>query len=298
MNIEEQKVYKNDQNKNKNTSNYNNNPYQQQKYNQSTHQQQQQYPPPPLELKKKISFGDSEDFEIDELDLPGFDQFMTLYNTSVHSNRNFRDSEFPPSSQSLYDPLSQRGRYLWQQLVWLRPIDFFAGKIKVFQKLQAVTESRIDLGSYISPYDIKQGALGDCYFLSALSSMADTPESILKLFKTQVTNTAGIYCMKLYDDGQWKAVYVDDYFPCYNAVYGPAFTKSNGNELWVLLLEKAWAKMFGSYERIDAGMCREALNALTGAPTKIELTEDARTGKVNEKLRDILIDAIMFKGDD
>jgi Calpain family cysteine protease len=35
-------------------------------------------------------------------------------------------------------------------------------------------------------------------------------------------------------------------------------------EGWVLLLEKAWAKVFGSYETIDAGFTQDALFALTG----------------------------------
>lgn len=40
-----------------------------------------------------------------------------------------------------------------------------------------------------------------------------------------------------------------------------------------MLLEKAWAKLFGNYERIEAGIPREVLRALTGAPTKIIYTD-------------------------
>ena len=43
-----------------------------------------------------------------------------------------------------------------------------------------------------------------------------------------------------------------------------------------MLLEKAWAKLFGSYERIEAGIPREVLRALTGAPTKIIYTDNKR----------------------
>lgn len=39
-------------------------------------------------------------------------------------------------------------------------------------------------------------------------------------------------------------------------------------------MEKAWAKMFGSYEKIEAGYTREALFALTGAPTKVFYVDD------------------------
>jgi hypothetical protein len=37
--------------------------------------------------------------------------------------------------------------------------------------------------------------------------------------------------------------------------------------LWVLILEKAWAKINGSYEISDGGYEYEAISCLTGAPT-------------------------------
>lgn len=36
----------------------------------------------------------------------------------------------------------------------------------------------------IDPNDIEQGALGDCYYLSALSSMAEDPDRIKARFVT------------------------------------------------------------------------------------------------------------------
>ena len=37
--------------------------------------------------------------------------------------------------------------------------------------------------------------------------------------------------------------------------------------MWVILLEKAWAKIHGSYETIIAGDGAEALRDITGAPS-------------------------------
>jgi calpain-15 len=116
----------------------------------------------------------------------------------------------------------------------------------------------------IEPGDIKQGLLGDCYFLSVLSILAEHPLRIKNLFKSQYRNDQGIYGVKLLNKGEYKEIVVDDYFPCLGGE--PAFSKANGRELWVLLLEKAWAKKFGSYERIEAGFAENVMHDLTGAP--------------------------------
>ena len=47
----------------------------------------------------------------------------------------------------------------------------------------------------------------------------------------------------------------------------PYFSRANGKELWVLILEKAWAKIHGSYLRIRGGNAYHAMRDLTGAPS-------------------------------
>ena len=108
--------------------------------------------------------------------------------------------------------------------------------------------------------------MGDCYFLSSLSSLAEYEDLISRLFESKNTNEAGCYCVWICHDGLFEPVIVDDYFPCVSSRGGFAFSRSHGSELWVLLLEKAYAKIYGTYDRIEAGLTGDAIRDLTGAP--------------------------------
>ena len=64
--------------------------------------------------------------------------------------------------------------------------------------------------------------------------------------------------MRICKNGLWQEVTVDDYFPCY-CKGQPMFSTSYQNEIWVLLLEKALAKVHGSYYMLKGGYITEAL---------------------------------------
>ncbi|MCP4294664.1 MAG: hypothetical protein GY786_03565 [Proteobacteria bacterium] len=69
-------------------------------------------------------------------------------------------------------------------------------------------------------------------------------------------------------NGIWTRYILDEYFPTVNSRNGKrlAFSKTDQEELWVLLLEKAYAKAYGSYWDIVGGDPVHALRDLTGAP--------------------------------
>ncbi|XP_047260771.1 calpain-type cysteine protease DEK1-like, partial [Capsicum annuum] len=75
--------------------------------------------------------------------------------------------------------------------------------------------------------------------------------------------------------GDWVPVVVDDWIPC-ESPGKPAFSTSRkGNEMWVSLLEKAYAKLHGSYEALEGGLVQEALADLTGgAGEEIDMRSD------------------------
>ena len=68
----------------------------------------------------------------------------------------------------------------------------------------------------ITPSDIGQGALGDCWLMSAFACLAEFPGAIENLFLTREVSPRGKYSVRLFDDriGTWRVVSVDDCFPC------------------------------------------------------------------------------------
>jgi hypothetical protein len=114
--------------------------------------------------------------------------------------------------------------------------------------------------------DICQGALGDCWLLAACAVLAEKPELILNCFKTRVFTTTGKYVIRLYDrkasPPAFKDITIDDFIPCKKGK--PMYCQLKSNEIWPLLLEKAFAKLHGSYCGIEGGIPLHAMIAMTG----------------------------------
>ena len=66
-------------------------------------------------------------------------------------------------------------------------------------------------------------------------------------------------------------VIVDDYLPVHMGTKAPVFGKSEDGSLWVALLEKAWAKLYGSYSACQKGTTFFAGPHLYGTPALYEI---------------------------
>ena len=151
---------------------------------------------------------------------------------------------------------------------WLRPhevADADASQI-------ALTRGGADAG------DVIQGELGDCYLLGAMSSVV-ARDLLNPLIKPGVDPDEcirnGFITFVLYKFGEWVEVSVDTLLPC-NEESKPIFAHGKDpNELWVALLEKAYAKLHGSYEALDGGSVTAALVDLTGGVGEsIDMTDE------------------------
>ncbi|KAG3102646.1 hypothetical protein PC121_g1149 [Phytophthora cactorum] len=122
----------------------------------------------------------------------------------------------------------------------------------------------------VSSGDVIQGNLGDCWFLSALSVVATRSDLLEQTFwRRDQHKSKGLFVCKFMKNFVWHYVLIDDRLPVFGftdkKAGKPYFARCrNPNELWVSLLEKAYAKLHGSYEALIGGFVDCALNDLTG----------------------------------
>lgn len=137
--------------------------------------------------------------------------------------------------------------------------------------------------------DIDQGSVGDCYFLAAVTATAyQNPNAISNMF---IDNGDGTFTVRFFNNGVADYVTVDRYLPANssnNRIYadwgGGAYNESN-NELWVALLEKAYAQLndsewigqdgTNSYSGIAYGNSGAALKHITGRTVSSDNSLDA-----------------------
>jgi len=86
--------------------------------------------------------------------------------------------------------------------------------------------------------------------------------------------------VRLFLNGQETPVIVDDFLPC-GKNGQPAFATCRDGELWVSLLEKAWAKLHGTYARTEGGLPCFAANHIMGVPSE-SFHHDAEASKPDE----------------
>ena len=172
-------------------------------------------------------------------------------------------------------------------------------------RLSAEARSMNISASRFRPSDVRQGAVGDCWLLSALAVIAERADLVDRLVLptrgespcakaagdavAARAHGAGAYFLRLFLDGKWQGLVVDSRLPVRGAdtqvlrganaagsrrrkadadEFRPAYSRAAGNQLWVPLVEKAHAKAHGSYHAISGGWISEGLVDLTGCPTE------------------------------
>ena len=102
----------------------------------------------------------------------------------------YEDPAFPLSFPV---PAALRGRV---SIKWARPSGYQVGAVLEKDGFQAS--------------DLRQGLIGDCWLLAAISVAASTPGTLQQVFLTHTLNAAGIVAARFWMFGGWTTVVTDD----------------------------------------------------------------------------------------
>ncbi|KAJ2971004.1 hypothetical protein NUW58_g9536 [Xylaria curta] len=149
-----------------------------------------------------------------------------------------------------------------------------------------------------SANDVRQGRDGDCWLLAALCTLTNKPSLIQQVCVAR-DEQVGVYGFVFHRDGEWISEIIDDklfltkpdfdesiderlmwedrdrvdseeqYRKVYQSGSGALYFAQcvHGNETWLPLLEKAYAKAHGDYQAIEGGFTGEGIEDLTGGVT-------------------------------
>lgn len=185
----------------------------------------------------------------------------------------WKDLNFPPEGSSIYRVVrdAPAGMIPAAMVSWMRPSEFCPGQPKLYG----------DGSQGLTSRELRKGQLANQWFINALALVASHRSVLRSVFVSSGQEDHGRYCVRFFKEERWSIVAIDDYLPC-DPLGRPLFARSiDPNEIWAMLIEKAYAKLHECYENLVDGTVQYALRDLTGGTVeKIDLHSKKWEGEV------------------
>ena len=158
-----------------------------------------------------------------------------------------------------------------------------------YKSISSINKNYKIFENKINCTNVEQGELGTCYFLETLSTLSNFGHLLYQLFPKEKINSEGLYEICLFDTDKkkWIKVLVDDYFVFFKDTDTFAFCQPVNDCLYSCFLEKAYAKIKGSYVDINGSYMCDAFEALTGFKSFM-----IETKQLNEKIYNYIYNKI------
>ncbi|CBZ26687.1 calpain-like cysteine peptidase [Leishmania mexicana MHOM/GT/2001/U1103] len=203
----------------------------------------------------------------------------------IDSGIPFVDPEFPPCQASLEAGASKP----FKPFAWARPQacvpEEMASQVRLFR-------------ASVRPACVDAGDLGDSWVICSVASVSEDPARLMGMFRhpegkaaAQREHAVGAYRVTFNKNGWWRSVVVDSYLPVSGGKLKYAKSATDPAEIWPAILEKAYAKLHGSYGRICSGDPLHALQDMTGFST-MRFDESLTDDKASDQLFSDLVHGI------
>ena len=197
-----------------------------------------------------------------------YQSYNDIHKVLLQTKTKFYDDLFPPNINSLikgYHPNKYSKKNSKKTL----------GEI-IFKEYKDIVWKResesINNNIYILPQDnifinkIIYNKLSNPNLYSAINALGNFPERIKKLFINSKKDSTCLYAVNICRNGNLQQVVVDDFFPFNQKNNNKSFITDEKGLLWPQILEKSYAKIYGSYNLISEKSMENILKDLTCAP--------------------------------
>ena len=211
-----------------------------------------------------------------------YQSFQEMHKTLLQTKTKFLDDQFPPNINSLikgYQTKSKNeknknnfndktlGEILlnnYKDISWKRESDFSYNNNS--NPNNATSNTSIFPNDNIFINKIIYNKLSNPNLFYVLNILGSNPEHIKKLFINTKKDSTCIFGVNLCQNGNYQQVVIDDFFPYNQKLNTKIYLTEEKGCLWPQILEKAYAKLYGSYNLISGKSTENILKDFTCAP--------------------------------
>jgi len=187
---------------------------------------------------------------------------------------NYMDNIFLRDSSSLLDKSKKstgEDKINIKEIDWKRASELFKENLTLFPSLQkSQNETEEEYHNFKINFRKNKGELFSHYtqFFHAISLLSSIPNLIENIFESKEISENNYYTLYVYANGDYHKVILDDFFPVVKGTSSLRFAKPDKEEIWLPLLEKAFAKTHGGYGSLITCEVSEVIQCFTGVPVE------------------------------